>query len=263
MSGVLAEIVEAKRAEVEPLRRHAAGLRRRAESSRPAIDFDAALRSRASVGVIAEVKRKSPSAGEIRADAPAADIARAYAAAGAAAVSVLTDVRFFGGSLADLESAAADGLVPLLRKDFTVDPLQIYEARCAGAAAVLLIVRILDDAELGDFRALAEELGLAALVEAHDESEVERALEAGARIVGVNNRDLGTFTTDLSVTERLARYVPGDVVLVGESGIETGADVERLTAAGVDAVLVGETLMRADDPARLIEEFSAVSRQAR
>ena len=229
---------------------------------RPA-GFDAALRERTTIGVIAEVKRKSPSAGEIRLDAPAAEIARAYAESGAAAVSVLTDATFFGGSLDDLEAVADTVAVPLLRKDFTIDPVQILEARAAGAAAVLLIARILDDAQLADFGVLAAELGLSALVEVHDEAEVERALNAGARLIGVNNRDLTTFTTDLAVTERLARYVPGDVVLVGESGVQTLGDMERLARAGADAVLVGEALMRADDAARMIDGARGIERRGR
>jgi indole-3-glycerol phosphate synthase len=263
LSGVLQAIVEVKRAEVTALRRDGSVLRSRAEARPPGAGFEAALRGRGSIGVIAEVKRRSPSAGEIRSGVTAADVARSYATAGAAAVSVLTDREFFGGSLSDLESVAGDVAVPLLRKDFTIDALQVYEARSAGASAVLLIARILDDAELRELSALADELQLAALVEVHDETEVERALAAGARIVGVNNRDLATFTTDLGVTERLGRYLPPDVLLVGESGIHTVSDVQRLAASGVDAVLVGEALMRSADPARLIGEFSALPRNSR
>jgi indole-3-glycerol phosphate synthase len=263
LSGLLRRIVEVKRGEVERLRRDAAGLRGRAESRAPGAGFEAALRAGPTVGVIAEVKRRSPSAGEIRGDAGAADVARAYATAGARAVSVLTDGEFFGGALSDLESSAQAVTIPLLRKDFTIDALQVYEARAAGASAVLLIVRLLDDGELRDFAALAAELQLAAVVEVHDEAEVERALRAGARIVGVNNRDLATFTTDLGVTERLARYVPADVVLVGESGVSEVADVERLAAAGADAVLVGEALMRAADAAALMGALGGVRRRGR
>jgi indole-3-glycerol phosphate synthase len=263
LSTVLGNIVDAKRGEVASLQRHAAALRARAESRLKPPGFEEALRERRTVGVIAEVKRKSPSAGEIRTDASAAETARAYAEAGAAAVSVLTDARFFGGSLSDLEAVADTVEIPLLRKDFTIDAVQVYQARAAGASAVLLIARILDDAELEDFRTLAEELELAALVEVHDEAEVERALSSGARIMGVNNRDLATFTTDLGVTERLSRCVPPDVLLVGESGIGTVADVERLASCGVDAVLIGEALMRADDAARLIGGASALQRCGR
>jgi indole-3-glycerol phosphate synthase len=263
LSGVLGAIIEVKRAEVAALRRDGPGLRQRAEARPAGAGFEAALRVGTSIGVIAEVKRRSPSAGAIRAGASAAQVVEGYAAAGARAVSVLTDREFFGGSLSDLESAADITAVPLLRKDFTVDVLQLYEARAAGASAVLLIARILDPVELADFAALADELQLAALVEVHDEAEVERALTAGARIVGVNNRDLTTFTTDLGVTERLGRYLPADVLLVGESGIHAVEDVERLAAAGVDAVLVGEALMRAADPAELLAGFTAVARNPR
>jgi indole-3-glycerol phosphate synthase len=179
------------------------------------------------------------------------------------AISVLTDRDWFGGTLEDLESVRATVSVPLLRKDFTIDAVQVYEARAVGASAVLLIVRILDDAQLRDFGALAGELGMGALVEVHDEEELERALDAGARIVGVNNRDLASFRTDLGVTERLAGLVPRDCVLVGESGIGSVADVSRLAAAGVDAVLVGEALMRAPDPERAARAFGSVRRVPR
>ena len=260
---MLRQIVEVKYVEVAALRRNADGLRRNAEARAPAAGFEEALRSRTHVGVIAEVKRRSPSSGEIRKDAPAVAVAEAYADAGAAAISVLTDRDFFGGALSDLEAVSDAVAVPLLRKDFTIDAVQVYEARAAGASAVLLIARVLDDVQLVDFHALAREIDLAALVEVHDEEETERALKAGARIVGVNNRDLATFTTDLAVTERLARYLPPDVLLVGESGIHTAGDVERLSEPGVDAVLVGEALMRAPDPAALIRELSSVPRQPR
>ena len=260
---MLRQIVEVKQREVAALRPDADGLRRRAESRAPAAGFEEALRARTTVGVIAEVKRRSPSSGEIRTDAPAVGVAQEYADGGAAAISVLTDRDFFGGSLSDLEAVSDTVAVPLLRKDFTIDAVQVYEARSAGASAVLLIARVLDDVELTDFHALAQELELGALVEVHDEEETERALKAGARIVGVNNRDLATFTTDLAVTERLARYLPPDVILVGESGIHTAGDVRRLSGSGVDAVLVGEALMRAADPAALIGEFSSVPRHVR
>jgi indole-3-glycerol phosphate synthase len=260
---ILHAIVRAKRVEVERLRRNGPDLRDRAEARPPGPGFAAALRAGVGVRVIAEVKRRSPSAGEIRADAAAAAVAGTYADAGAAAISVLTDGEYFGGSLADLESVASAVWVPLLRKDFTLDAVQLYEARAAGASAVLLIARILDDAQLVDLGALAAELRLSALVEVHDEREVERALKGEARVIGVNNRDLATFTTDLGVTERLSRYIPDDVLFVSESGIRDVADVERVAAAGVNAVLAGEALMRAEDPASLLAEFAAVPRRAR
>lgn len=193
--------------------------------------------------MIAEFKRRSPSAGEIGAGDPAA-VATAYGTGGAAAMSVLTDGPFFGGSLADLEAARAASSLPVLRKDFVLDELQVWEARSAGADAVLLIVRILEDARLTGLLDLSRELRMSALVEVHDEAELERALGAGAVVIGVNNRDLDTFRTELEVTLRLAPLVPAGRILVGESGIRDGADVDRLGDAGVDAVLVGEALMR-------------------
>src|SRR5690606_33487001 len=171
-----------------------------------------------------------------------------YEAAGASAISVLTDGEYFGASLDNLMAVRSRVGVPVLRKDFVLDAVQLWEARAAGADAVLLIVRILDDAALADLLSLSRELGLSALVEVHDERELDRALEAGAEVVGVNNRDLATFRTDLAVTERLAARVPADRILVAESGIRAAADVDRMGAAGADAVLVGESLMRESDP---------------
>lgn len=260
---MLDAIVGTKRRELAALQRDAAAIRERAESRPPGASFADALRARSTLAVIAEVKRRSPSAGDIREDAAAEEIARAYAKAGAAAISVLTDREHFGGSLGDLETVSEHVGVPLLRKDFTLHPLQVYEARAAGASAVLLIVRLLDVAELSELGALAHELGMSALVEVHDEDEVGRALLSGARIIGVNNRDLATFTTDLAVTERLAALVPASVLLVGESGIRSAGDAARLAAVGVDAVLVGEALMRAGDPAAVVSAMSAVPRAGR
>ena len=196
---------------------------------------------------MAECKRRSPGAGPIRPDLVPADLARSYADAGASALSVLTDADFFGGSLDDLRAARSAGL-PILRKDFTLDTLQVIEARGAGADAVLLIVRILDDDALSRLHTAATALGMSVLVEVHDASELERAVRIGADLVGINNRDLATFTTDLDTTLRLLSDVPDDVVVVSESGIGTRADVERLGGAGVDAILVGESLLSAADP---------------
>lgn len=250
---MLDDIVAAKRGAAARLR--LTEVQAMAADAPPARDFGGALRDGGVVRVIAEFKRRSPSAGWIREGADASSIARGYAASGAAAISVLTDREWFGGSLDDLRAIRAAVDVPVLRKDFVVAAAQIWEARAAGADAVLLIVRILDDALLGDLLATAGDAGVAALVEVHDEAELERALGAGARIVGVNNRDLSVFRTDLAVSERLAARVPADVVLVGESGIGSPADVERLGRAGVDAVLMGETLMRAPDPAAALRGF--------
>lgn len=246
--GILDEIVREKRAEAARLGPWEGALRKQAESKEHPRDFRGALRQAGVVAVIAEVKRKSPSAGWIRRDLNAAGLASTYAHGGAAAVSVLTDEPNFGGSREDLEAVRGAVPVPVLRKDFLLEPVQVYESRAMGADAVLLIVRILEGDRLGELIELAGNLGMSALVEAHDESELERALAAGADLVGINNRDLARFETDLAVAEGLAPAVPGDVVMVGESGIETSADVDRLGVAGVDAVLVGESLVRADDP---------------
>jgi len=239
--------VEVKRDEVAALVPRGAELRARAADAEPPRGFAAALRRPEEVRLLAEVKRRSPSAGEIRPGADPVDVARAYEEGGAAAVSVLTDREFFGGDLEFLRRVRAGVGLPALRKDFVVDPLQLWEARAAGADAVLLIVRILDDALLRELLGLARELGMDALVEVHDAGELERALGADARLVGVNNRDLATFHTDLELCVRLASGVPGEVTLVGESGIRTPVDVDRLGAAGIDAILVGESLMRQDD----------------
>ncbi len=244
---ILQRIVEAKRLEVEALRPRARALRDAAEAAPPPRPFADALRRGGEVALIAEIKRRSPSAGWIRPDAVVREVASAYEAAGAAALSVLTDGEFFGGSLEDLREARAAVELPVLRKDFVLDPVQVWEARAAGADAVLLIVRILEDEELADLHGLAAELGLGVLVEAHTEAEVDRALAAGAEVIGVNNRDLATFHTDLSVVLGLVGRLPSGCTLVAESGIRTPEDVDRLGAAGIHAILVGESLMRAPD----------------
>lgn len=247
MADILERIVASKRAEVEALRPQAEELRARAADADAPRGFAAALRRPTEVRLLAEIKPRSPSAGEIRAGADAAEVARAYAEGGAAAISVLTDAEYFGGSLAALRRARAAVELPVLRKDFVVDALQLWEARAAGADAVLLIVRILADAALRELLGLAAELRLDALVEAHDAAEVERALAAGATLLGVNNRDLRSFRTDVSLSLELAPRLPAAATLVAESGIRSAEDVRRLGEAGVDAVLVGEALMRQDD----------------
>jgi indole-3-glycerol phosphate synthase len=243
LSGILARIVETKRDEIDALRSDRHSLRATAERAGPARAFAGALERRGEVTVVGEFKRRSPSAGEIGGGDPA-EVARAYAAGGAAAMSVLTDREYFGGSLADHEAARSAATLPILRKDFVLDELQVWEARGTGADAVLLIVRILEDAVLAGLLDLVRELRMGALVEVHDEAELERALGAGAAVIGVNNRDLDTFHTDLDVTLRLAPLVPAGRILIGESGIRNAEDVDRLGDAGVDSVLVGETLMR-------------------
>jgi indole-3-glycerol phosphate synthase len=204
--------------------------------------------ARPGIGVIAEFKRRSPSAGELRAGADVQETARAYEQAGASAMSVLTEEANFDGSLADLRAARAACSLPILRKDFVVDPYQLYEARAAGADAVLLIVAALNDADLASLHQQARSLGLDVLVEVHDGEELARAAAIGAQIVGVNNRDLRDFSVDVGRTARLLAQAPPDVLVVSESGIATCEQVQELERQGVAAVLVGETLMRAADP---------------
>lgn len=235
---------------------------REAQAAPPPRDFAGALR-RDTVALIAEVKRASPSKGLLVAHFNPVDIGTVYAQNGAACISVLTDERFFQGSLAHLQAVRAAADVPVLRKDFTVAPYQVYEARAAGADAVLLIVAALADGILADLHALALGLGLAALVEVHDEAEMERALRLGAQLVGVNNRDLKTFNVDMGTTARLAVLAPPDVTLVAESGIASPEDVLRMGAAGADAALVGEALMTAEDVAAAVRAFSAQPRVPR
>ncbi len=245
---VLQQIVETKRTEVEALRRNFSGLRDQAEESPPAKDFVGSIQGGDGVAIIAEIKRRSPGAGEIRTDLDPLRLGPMYEMGGAAALSVLTDAEYFGGSLGDLAEVRGLVKIPVLRKDFVIDESQVYEARGAGADAILLIVSILDDERLRSLRTLAEELGMSVLVEAHDGAEVERGLAAGARLLGINNRNLRTLETRIDVTLSLAAQVPPSVVLVSESGIHTPADVRNVGESGADAVLVGESLLRQEDP---------------
>jgi indole-3-glycerol phosphate synthase len=235
----------AARKQTQPL----AALEAAAAGRPPVRSLARALRLPNQIACIAEFKRRSPSAGWIAESADPATVPRAYAAGGAQALSILTDGPFFGGSLADLAAARAACELPLLRKDFIVDRYQIVEARAAGADAILLIVAALADPELSALLAATREIGLEALVEAHDADEVRRAVAAGATVIGINNRDLRTFTVDRELACRLRPQVPPDRIVVAESGIRDAADVARLRAAGIDAMLVGEALMRAPDPA--------------
>ena len=232
----------------------------RAAAAPPARDFAAALRRPAWPALIAEVKKASPSKGVLLESFDPLAIARVYAEGGAAALSVLTDVRFFQGSLKYLEGIrlSQTRAVPLLRKDFILDPYQVYEARAYGADALLLIVAALDDESLRALLELTRELGMQALVEVHDEAELDRALAAGAAIVGVNNRDLHTFTTTLETTARIAARLPADgrPLLVSESGIATREDVARVRSWGADAILVGEALITAPDIAARTRELA-------
>ena len=253
---VLAEIVRGTRARLaaDPIDLDA--LVAQAHAAPTASDGLAAL-NRPGVRIIAEVKRKSPSLGAIATGVDPAAQAAHYADAGAAAISVLTEPDHFGGSLADLASVARAVSTPCLRKDFIVTPRQLAEARLAGASLVLLIAAVLDDRELVTLREAAEALGLHALVEAHDALEVDRAVASGARIVGVNNRDLRSLAIDLATAERLRPRIPAGLVAVAESGLEGPADVARLSAAGYDAFLVGTALMRAPDPAAALRALIA------
>jgi indole-3-glycerol phosphate synthase len=240
-------------------------LRARALEAPETRDFAAALRpASGTVGVVAEIKRRSPSKGELAPDLDPALTAKAYAAGGASCLSVLTDRPWFGGSIDDLLAARDACELPVLRKDFTIDEIQVYESRAIGADAVLLIIAALhDDTLLRDLHELAEGLGLAVLVETHDDAELERALRLGARIVGVNARNLGTFTEDLGIGERLAARVPADVVAVAESAIRAPEDARRMATAGFDAVLVGEMLVRARDPTAAVRGLAGIVRAGR
>jgi indole-3-glycerol phosphate synthase len=222
-----------------------------ASAASPARSLSEAL-SADGLSVIAEIKRRSPSAGDIDPTLDPASQALKYVAGGASAISVLTEPDFFGGSLADLESVRNVVDVPVLRKDFTLDGAQIWEARAAGADAVLLIVAALSDMLLSELIDLAAQVGVDAIVEAHTGHEVNSAVDAGARIVGVNNRDLATFITDLSVAESVADLLPTDVVTIAESGVSDVEGARRMRDAGYDAILVGEALVRSENPAGLV-----------
>ena len=262
MSDILARIVDVKRTEVEAgrARRDLAAVRRDAEAREAPRGFTAALRGRIAAGdaaVVAEVKKASPSKGVLREDFRPAEIAASYEHHGATALSVLTDVSFFQGSAAALQQARAACALPVLRKDFIVDPWQVYESRAMGADAVLLIVAALDDAALHDFESLAAGLGMAVLVEVHDADELERALCLKTPLIGINNRNLRTFEVSLETTIGLLDRIPADRLVVTESGIGAPADVRRLRSAGVHAFLVGEAFMRDDDPGAALARLVA------
>ena len=260
---ILDTILEHKRAEVATRKavRPLSSLDMQRVWAGPVREFRGALLDpqRPAPRVIAEVKRRSPSKGPLRPDLDPAQVAAIYERNGAAAVSVLADGRFFGGSLGDLAAAREAVAVPVLCKDFVVDPYQIHEAFAAGADAILLIVAALDPEQLREYREVAESLGMAALVEVHDRSELEAAVESGAGIIGVNNRDLRTFEVSLDTTRRLMPLIPAHVSTVSESGIRDVADREMLAALGVDAMLVGEGLVAAPDIAAATREMCGLS----
>jgi indole-3-glycerol phosphate synthase len=257
VSHILDRIVARKREELREAIRPIADLRAEAESNRGRQrGFAAALRAK-SPAIIAEIKKASPSRGVLIEDFRPADLARQYEKGGAAALSVLTDRDFFQGSLHDLGAARAACGLPVIRKDFTIAEYHVYEAAAAGADAILLIVAILEDGPLRSFRELAESLGMDALVEVHDAAELERAQRSGARIIGVNNRDLRTFQVSLDVSKALAPSIPSDVIRVSESGIFTFDDIDRLRAAGFDAFLIGEHLVKSADPTAALQALVA------
>jgi indole-3-glycerol phosphate synthase len=266
MSDKLTEIMAWKRQEIAPRVRPVSETelaRLNASLPRPPSFASALRRPDGRLAVIAEIKRRSPSAGEIKAGASAVEQATRYQSAGADALSVLTDTKFFGGTLEDLQQVTAHFAKipparPCLRKDFMVQPLQVLEAREAGASAILIIVRALTDEEIKVLSAAATAAGLDVLFEIHHEAELDRALNHGAQIIGVNNRDLAIFKTDLQLSERLIPQFPRDVIAVSESGIFAAADAHRVRAAGAHAVLVGEALMKSPDPAALIDSFRHV-----
>ncbi len=260
MSDILKQIVAVKREEVAAAlkRTPLAAMREDAESRVLTRDFVGALRARIEAGeaaVIAEVKKASPSKGVLREEFIPADIAQSYAEFGAACLSVLTDRQFFQGSVDTLKQARASTPLPVLRKDFMVDPYQIYESRAIGADAILLIAAVLDDAQLAEFEAIARALDMAVLVEVHDAPELARALKLKTPLIGINNRNLRSFEVTLDTTLALRAQVPPERLLVTESGILTKADVQKMRAAGVHAFLVGEAFMRAAEPGEALAQL--------
>ena len=260
MSDILSQIVTVKREEVTASQRQKplAAVRMDAESRLQTRDFVGAMRRKIAAGhcaVIAEVKKASPSKGVLRADFIPADIAQSYAQFGAACLSVLTDRQFFQGQPDFLKQARASCALPVLRKDFMIDPYQVYESRVMGADCILLIAACLDDAQMADMEALALSLDMAVLVEVHDGVELERALKLKTPLIGINNRNLKTFEVSLDTTLSLMAQVPENRILVTESGIALSADVERLRAAGIQAFLVGEAFMRAEEPGVALTEM--------
>jgi indole-3-glycerol phosphate synthase len=262
MTDILEKIVAVKREEVAAAlkRKSLAAMRFDAESRVLTRDFTGALRAKIAAGqpaVIAEIKKASPSKGVLRTDFIPADIAQSYAEYGAACLSVLTDAQFFQGCIDYLKQARASCQLPVLRKDFMVDAYQVYESRACGADAILLIAACLDDAQMKDFEQIAHSLDMAVLVEVHDAAELARALKLKTPLIGVNNRNLKTFEVSLDTTLSLMRDIPADRLLVCESGIHGRDDVLRMGAAGVNAFLVGEAFMRADEPGEALAALFA------
>ncbi|HMO35270.1 MAG TPA: indole-3-glycerol phosphate synthase TrpC [Gemmatales bacterium] len=270
MATILDAIVQSKRKELEAARKEVPETdllqaldRLTATASQSAQRFHQALLETPYIRIIAEVKRQSPSAGKISAQADAVQVAREYSQHGAACISVLTDEPHFGGNLQDLRRVRAAVRTPLLRKDFILDRYQVLEAKLAGADAVLLIAEILEDAQMASLLREIEHWGMTALVECYEASNVSRVLDAGATVVGINNRNLHTFEVKLEHTLELANQIPASITLVSESGIRTRADVEKLATAGIQAILVGETLMKAPSLPLTMQDLGTVPRQSR
>jgi indole-3-glycerol phosphate synthase len=260
MSGILARILKVKNAEVAAAvaAKSRAEMAAMAQEAAPVRDFIGALRGKLAAGspaVIAEIKKASPSKGLLREHFEPAAIAKSYAQAGAACLSVLTDTEFFQGKLTDLAAARAACALPILRKDFMIDPYQVHEARAAGADCILLIAAALDGAQMRELEHTAKGLGLAVLVEVHDSAELEHALALATPLIGINNRNLKTFETRLDTTLELLRQIPADRIVVTESGILSPADVNRMREHGVSCFLVGEAFMRSEDPGAELERL--------
>ena len=261
MGTILDTLAECARERTAAHKKHRspASLRADAEAmAKGTFSFENALKTD-DIAFICECKKASPSKGLIAPDFPYLQIARDYESAGADCISVLTEPQFFLGSDRYLQEIAAAVRIPCLRKDFTVDPYMIYEAKLLGASAVLLICALLDKPQLSEYHSIADSLGLSALVEAHDESEIETAAGIGARIIGVNNRNLKDFSVDTNRAQGLRKYAPADALFVVESGIQSAADVQAARDAGADAVLIGETLMRAADKAAMLRKLRGTS----
>ncbi len=254
---ILDEIIQNKTSEVEisktslPLEQ----IQEQIKDALPSRNFFDAINPKGELKIISEVKHASPSKGVFREDFDPVQIAKSYSRGGASAISVLTDEKYFRGSLSFLKNIRAEVDTPLLRKDFIVDPYQVYEARLFGADAILLIVAALDQTSLSELLELTHSLQMNAIVEVHDENELDRALEADARIIGINNRDLRTFNVDLNVSINLSKKVPGDKIVIAESGIGSIEDIDRLRGEGVHVFLIGETFMKAPDPGQKLKEL--------
>jgi len=255
--GILTEIVESKREELENIKRNKKldELKTALSEARKIRDFKSAVSNKGVINLIAEIKRRSPSIGIIRKDLDIKEISKIYEENGAKAISVLTDQQYFYGSLEDLRIVKETTSLPILRKDFIIDPYQIYESRVWGADCILLIASILEDSQLEDFIALSRDLGMASLVEVHSTREVDRVLSVSSEIIGINNRNLNDFTCDLETTLKLVKDIPGDKIKVSESGIRSSEEVKNLKEAGIDAILVGEGLLKSPNIGEKMREL--------